>query len=234
MDDDEEEDNLHTDKKKSVLVTLVIVKSNMVKQPSRQRIIHSRQQKLGDKFSLLLFALLFSDFQLWFTCAQNINQLNVSRFRSLAELGQYRRVSNPSSSILDRRLRHDTVKSAANKRLISFEPVSNLVFDYKHNDSAHNTSIQYLQDESFKNSFADRRFLERSTTERSSITTAGKVSHTKYNESCSCFGGKKKVSRDFSNMTISLQHRVLNTSAGITRGIVYQGKALVLINHFFM
>lgn len=232
MDDDEEEDHVYVIRKRPLPVTLVIVKSNMsVKQPYRHPVVPYRQPKLVDKISLLLLALLFSDFRFWFTYAQNVNQFNVSRFRSFASLEGYRHVSSPSTS-LDRRLRHDTIKSVTNKRLLSFEPVSNSVADLNDNASTH----QYLRDEGFKNEFKNRSPLEETTTERritdhtkSSITnaTAEKLVSPKGNESCSCFGGKRKVSRAFHGLTISVQHGVLNTSEGITAGILYRGKILI-------
>lgn len=220
-EEEEEEDNINRIYRSNVPATLVIIKSNMIEQPHyRQRNFCSRQPKPVDKYLLLLLALLFSNFQFRFVRAHVVNQFNVSRFPSRPShtLEEYRDAS-------ERQMRHDAVKNTANKRLISSDPISNSVPDYEDDaESIRNTSVQYLRDESFRDDVADWNGENGVSVQMSiSNATAEKLSSPKY-DSCSCFGGKKKVSRGFHGLTISVQHRVLNTSEGITAGIVYQGK----------
>lgn len=259
MDEEEDEENAssRTGGSRVGNATLVIVKSNMGRLCGHRA--RSAYPKHADKLSLLLFALIFSNFRCWFTCAEDVNRLNDSRSRtgstSATQFEKFRQFSGDDVPALERRIRHDTTKGVASKRLISFESVSNSVPQSEPlvaAKSARNASVfEFVRDqEASDDEYADRFVLEKAQQQRddsemlemeaqtesvsTSIATpaAEKLSSPPgYNNSCSCFGGKKKVSRAFHDLTISVQHTILNTSEGITAGIVYQGKNLFRLNY---
>lgn len=224
MDEDDEEDNLINCFGNTYAKHFVIIKSNMATSESKRS--RTSNHKIVELF-IILFAFIFSNLR-WCTYAEESDLFKDSRTRTNSILtSQFERFRDYSpNSVLKRRIRHDTTKNSPNERLISFE-TSNLPDTLQ---SDRNSSFEYIRDDNSRdNNFADRFVLKKrkyrsSKMEPSTNATSNKPSVRKYNESCTCFGGRRKVSRVLHDLTITLHHHILNTSEGITAGIVYQGK----------
>lgn len=244
MDEEEDEDNANSHSCAGG-VNFVIVKSNM-ERLGNCRVPSTRPKyKYVEKLSLLLFVLIISNFRYWFTCAEHVNLMNSTRSRTnsiiTTQFDKYPKILN--WPVLERRIRHDTIRNnggaatVTSKRLITFEPVAN--FMPQNPDVGESLSLQRNISSSFdlvrNDEYADvdhfalqKVKFRADDTGRESIaalaTTEKFSSSSEQTNNCSCFGDKKNVSRAFHNLTISVQHKILNTSEGITAGIVYQGK----------
>lgn len=249
MDEEEDEDNANSSYSCVGGVTFVIVRSNM-ERLGNCRVPSTRPKyKYVEKLSLLLFALIISNFRYWFTCAEHVNVLNSTRTRTnsiiTTQFDKYPTFLN--WPVLERRIRHDTIRNnggastVTSKRLIAFEPVAN--FMPQNPDVSESLSPQRNTSSSFdlvhNAEYADMDYsaplkVKFPADDPGRESTVGLATAEKFSSSleqknnCSCFGDKKNVSRAFQNLTISVQHKILNTSQGITAGIVYQGKTNIL------
>lgn len=224
MDEDEDEDNLTN----TAAITydgksFMIIKSNMAKAGEHKRSRPSNY-KTVEKLFIILFAFVFSNPR-WCTCAEESDLFNDSRTRTNSLLSsefEYRDFS--PSSVLKRRIRHDTAKNSPNERLISFE-TSNLVSDSVTSDQSESSSFDYIRDSNFSDRFTLKKRKYRSSKMEPSTNATGKPDATrKFNENCTYSGARRKVSRALQDLTITLHHYLLNTSEGIVAGVVYRGK----------
>lgn len=238
MDEDEDEDNLNDTENRGSEHGLLIIKSNM-----RRIVYHGKRLRTSnfkirlEKFSLLLFAFVFTNLP-WCTFADDAELLNDSRTRTnsilISQLENFRDFSQ--SSVLKRRIRHDTTKNTVNERLISFE-APNAESDDVAQSLKNSTSKTTRREDTFgdrdfpsdRYALVKRKYRSSKIDQLTSIATTNKLSTLRYNESCSCFSGRKKTSRVFHNLTITLHHHILNTSEGIIAGVVYRGKYLYFV-----
>lgn len=207
--------------------------------------------KITRKFRIILFAFVFSNLR-WAVCAEKSDvfddsRLAINSMSSVYEMENFRVDFTPTSSeddqdddddkrgsTLRRRIRHDTTKNTLNERLISFETaafgsITQKSMEYGDGDADVDRFL--LKKRKYRRSDG-KEDISRAVTlsGRSSWLTSPSPSHAPvrkyYNQSCrsTCFDGANKLSRVSHDLTITLQHRILNTSHGIFAGVTYQGK----------
>lgn len=145
MDEEEDEDNFHNICGHIYKERFILIKSNMWKFGNRNRL--RTNLKIYDKFLIILFAVIFSNFRL--TYAVNVDFFNSSHshFNSISSL-RFEELDNYSQAVIpQRRIRHDTFKDVMNNRLISFKLEPSLPSEFV--DSVRNSSVEYTKGNDF-------------------------------------------------------------------------------------
>ncbi len=230
MDEEEDEDNTAAASPRSSNWKNMSGQWTRTNRDNRKLAGHtSRDLKFFENF--LIWLVFNSLTWRWYAFADSLEPINQSPTRSkfigMPRIDDYSNAGD-EETVPDRRIRHDTIRGAASKRFISFEPPSNSV-PYVVEPIA-NSSVDDSSDDQYIDQLEPETIGPRNDTVPV-YNSANSVSPAMSNESCTCTMDRKKLSRAFHSVTISLRHPRLNVSEGIIGGVLYEGRKKF---HFFI